>query len=67
MSNPTHTVRISVVGEYAHGGKQEANVSVQGDGDLDHMLHAFAAALVAAGFSHQVAQAVQALSIEIPE
>ncbi len=51
----THTITIAVTGNYPHGQKQHSSVTVSGDGSLDHMLDAFKAALVAAGFSPETA------------
>ena len=48
---PTHTVTITVTGHYSHGPAQHAQIALAGDGGLDHMLDAFKAALVAAGFA----------------
>lgn len=47
----THKVEITITGNYPHGNKQHASVSISGDGSLDHMFEAFKAALVASGFS----------------
>lgn len=58
---PTHFVQITVTGTYPHGGKQQASVSLSGDGGLDHMIEAFKAALVAAGFSVQTAMLLDKL------
>lgn len=55
MDNLTHTVSISVDGRYAHGQQQHCAVTISGDGSLDHMLEAFTAALVAAGFAAETA------------
>lgn len=52
----THVVEITVIGNYPNGQKQQAKVSISGDGDLDHMIEAFKAALVAAGFSTDIAK-----------
>lgn len=52
---PTHTVRIIVTGRYIHGEATHVEVSVAGDGGLDHVLDAFKAALVAAGFAMSTA------------
>ncbi len=52
----THKVTITVEGNYPHGHKQHSQVSILGTGDLDHMFEAFKAALVAAGFSLDVAK-----------
>jgi hypothetical protein len=53
MNEPSnsHTVRIEVIGNYQHGGRELASVVVGGDGGLDHLLMAFKAALLAAGYS----------------
>lgn len=55
MDDLTHTVEIIITGNYPHGQKQHASVKMRGNGDLDHMTEAFKAALVAAGFSLEVA------------
>ena len=47
----THTVTITVTGKYPHGSREHCSVTLAGHGDLDHMIEAFKAALVAAGFS----------------
>ena len=52
----THTVTITVSGNYPHGQKQHASVTINGDGGLDHMIEAFKAALVAAGFALDTAK-----------
>lgn len=52
----THTVTVTVTGKYPHGQQQvHASVTVAGDGSLDHMIDAFQAALVAAGFATDTA------------
>ena len=51
----THTVTVTVTGNYAHGPKQHATVMMAGAGDVEHMLDAFRAAMVAAGFSTALA------------
>ena len=57
MSEPTHTITITVVGKYPHGdNKQHASVTMSGDGNIEHMLNAFRTALVAAGFSVSLAE-----------
>lgn len=60
MDGLTHTVTITVTGNYPHGSKQHASVTMAGDGGLDHMLDIFRAALVAAGFSTRTAESVSA-------
>ena len=57
----THTVTITVTGNYPHGAKQHASVSMSGDGGLDHMIEAFKASLVAAGFSMATAAKLDGL------
>lgn len=52
----THTVTITVTGNYPHGQKQHAQVTVSGDGGLDHMLESFRAVMVSAGFSMDTAR-----------
>lgn len=49
--NNHHTVTVTIRGNTTHSGKQVALVEIGGDGSLDHILDAFKAALVAAGFS----------------
>jgi len=46
-----HKVEITVSGNYTHGQKQHAMVSISGNGDLNHMIESFKAALIAAGFA----------------
>jgi hypothetical protein len=49
---PTHSVTVIVKARYPHNREhQQASVTVDGDGDIEHMLDTFRAALVAAGFS----------------
>lgn len=56
----THRVTITVTGRYAHGREQEhATVTLAGDGSLDHMLDAYRAALVAAGYSPDTARRLE--------
>ena len=57
----THTVTITVTGNFPHGAKQHASVSMSGDGGLDHMIEAFKASLVAAGFRTETAAKLDAL------
>lgn len=49
----THTISIRTDYRYRHGDteKRTASVTVDGDGDLDHYIETFRAALVAAGFA----------------
>lgn len=55
IEGPTHSVRIQVIGRYPHGERPHATVEIAGDGDVAHMLEAFQASLVAAGFSVETA------------
>lgn len=55
MDDLTHTITITVSGNYPHGAKTRASVTLSGTGDLDHHIEAFKAALVASGFSVSVA------------
>lgn len=52
---PTHSITMAVKGRYPHGDAQHASVTVEGEGDLDHYIQAFAALLVAAGYSSETA------------
>ncbi len=52
----THTVAVAVTGRYQHGDRQHCEVRMSGDGGIEHMLDAFRAALVAAGFSPRIAE-----------
>jgi hypothetical protein len=47
----THTITITISGNYPHGEKTHEQVTLSGDGSLSHMILAFRTALVAAGFS----------------
>lgn len=57
----THTVTITVTGKYPHGSREHCSVTLAGGGDLDHMIEAFKASLVAAGFSTETAAKLDAL------
>ena len=61
MYEPTHKVEITISGNYTHGTRQHASVSISGDGGLDHMIEAFKAALIAAGFSTDTAKKLDEL------
>lgn len=63
MSEPTHTITVTVTSNYLHGGKQITNVMVLGDGDLEHYLTAMRAILVANGYATETAGSLQ---IEMP-
>ena len=58
MDYLTHKVEITITGNYPHGSKQHATVSIAGDGGIEHMLEAFRAALVAAGFALETAKKI---------
>ncbi len=47
----THSVTVTINGKYPHGERQHASVTMAGDGNIEHMLDVFRAALIAAGFS----------------
>lgn len=55
MDELTHSVEITITGNYQHGQKQYVKVQMAGDGSLDHMIEAFKSSLVAAGFSLKTA------------
>lgn len=55
MPDDTHTVTVTVAHRTPHTGQGSASVTITGDGSLDHMLDAFQAALVAAGFAPDTA------------
>ena len=57
----THTVTITVTGKYPHGSREHCSVTIAGNGDLDHMIEAFKASLVAAGFSMATAAKLDGL------
>lgn len=60
----THTITITIDGNYPHGSKQHAQVIMSGDGGLQHMIEAFKASLMAAGFGYEtVRQFDEALDI----
>ena len=61
MYEPTHKVDITISGNYTHGTRQHASVSIIGDGGLYHMIEAFKAALIAAGFSTDTAKKLDEL------
>jgi hypothetical protein len=50
-SDLTHTVTITISGNYPHGDKTHEQVTIGGDGSISHMILAFRTAMVAAGFS----------------
>lgn len=61
MDELTHKIDITISGNYPHGSKQHAHVSLSGDGGMDHMMEAFKAALIAAGFSMDTAKKLDEL------
>ena len=63
MDELTHKVEITISGNYPHGNKQHAMVSLSGNGGLDHMIEAFKAALIAAGFSIGTAKKLDELDV----
>lgn len=63
MDELTHSVQITITGNYTHGPKQHASVQLSGDGGLDHMIEAFKAALVAAGFGMGTAASLDRIDI----
>lgn len=48
---PTYTVVITVFFDHPAGQRQQNSVSISGSGNLDHMIDAFKASLIASGFS----------------
>lgn len=61
MDELTHKVDVTISGNYPHGYKQHASISISGDGSLDHMMEAFKAALLAAGFAMDTAKKLDEL------
>lgn len=61
MDELTHSIEITIIGNYPHGHKQHASITLAGNGDLDHMIEAFKAALIAAGFSLDVVRKLEEL------
>jgi hypothetical protein len=59
MEELTHKIEIIISGNYTHGPRQYASVTMGGDGGLDHMIEAFKAAMVAAGFSLETAKKLE--------
>lgn len=53
MEKLTHKVEITISG---NNPLQHATVSIDGDGGIEHMIEAFKAALVAAGFAIDTAK-----------
>jgi len=63
MDEMTHKVEITISGNYPHGSKQHASVSIYGNGSLDHMIESFKCALIAAGFAMDTAKKLDDLDI----
>lgn len=61
MDELTHTIDIKITGNYPHGSKQHASISISGDGTLGHMAEASKAALIAAGFHADTAKDIDSL------
>jgi len=61
LDDMTHKIEITITGNYPHGSKQHASISISGDGGLDHMIESFKAALIAAGFSMETAKKLDEL------
>ena len=59
----THEVIITINANYSHGKKQHAQITMAGNGNLDHMIEAFKAGLVAAGFSTDTAKKLDELDM----
>ena len=63
MDEITHNITITIDGNYPHGKKQHSQVSIGGDGGLEHMLEAFKSSLLAAGFSVDLVKKLDELDI----
>lgn len=61
MDELTHTIEIKITGNYPHGSKQQASISISGNGGIGHMAEAFKAALIAAGYSIEIAGTIDSL------
>jgi len=59
--NLTHKIEITISGSYTHGAKEHSRVVMAGDGGLEHMIDAFKASLVAAGFSLETARKLDSI------
>lgn len=60
MDDLPFTIEITMTGNYPIGMQQHAKVAVAGEGDLDHMLTAFRAAMMAAGIAPDTAASLRA-------
>lgn len=58
VTSDTHTITVVVAYRYPHGAVPSGSqsVTVTGDGDIEHFLTTFQAALVASGFATDTAQ-----------
>lgn len=56
MDDLTHTIQITIMGNYPNGSKQHASISISGDGGLDHLTSAFKSAVIAAGLSEGLSE-----------
>lgn len=50
MPGNSHTIEVVITSRCTHIGTSSARVSLDGDGDIDHFLDSFRAAMIAAGF-----------------
>lgn len=55
MTEPSHTITVFINARYPHGERAQASVTMAGDGDIAHAMDTFTAALVAMGFSAELA------------
>lgn len=55
----SHKVSITIEGRYTHGFEKHAHIEIYGDGELDHMLAAFRAALVSTGVAMETINSVR--------
>ncbi len=56
---PTHTIEVSLSATNALGPDQECALRVAGDGDIEHWVDTFRAALVMAGFHPDIAKSLR--------
>lgn len=61
MDELTHRVEITIAVITRTACKKHASISICGDGGLDHMIEAFKAALIAAGFAIDTAKKLDEL------
>ena len=55
----TTIITIKIGTDTTHAGKTHSEISIFGDGSIDHMLDAFRCALVSAGFACETAARLQ--------